>query len=36
MPEPTLDLLRLRNDKENVMKNIFDSAQGIKESNFIL
>lgn len=24
MPEPTLDLPRLRNDKENVMKNIFD------------
>lgn len=33
MPDPTPDLPGLRNDKENVMENIFDSAQGIKESN---
>ena len=31
MPEPTPDLLGLRNDKENVMENIFDSTQDIRE-----
>lgn len=33
IPEPTLDLLGLRNDKENVMENIFDSAQDIRDSD---